>query len=48
MTALHFAADKGFDAITKILMEHGANVNAQDDSGHTPLMYAIICSYQVY
>jgi ankyrin repeat protein len=46
MTALHFAADKGFDAIVKILVEYGANVNSQDSDGQTPLMYAIICSYQ--
>ena len=29
MTALHFAAFKGFEEIVKILVEHGANVNLQ-------------------
>ena len=30
MTALHLAADKGFEQIVKILVENGANVHLQD------------------
>ena len=29
-TALHIAAEKGFEQIMKILVEHGSNVNLQD------------------
>ena len=29
-TALHYAADKGFEQIVKILVEHGSNVDLQD------------------
>ena len=30
MTALHRAADRGFEQIVKILVEHGSNVHLQD------------------
>ena len=30
-TALHIAANKGFERIVKILLEHGANIHSQDD-----------------
>ena len=30
MTALHKGAHKGFEQIVKILLEHGSNVNLQD------------------
>ncbi len=36
-TALHIAADTWDEAITKLLIEAGANVNAKDKEGRTPL-----------
>ncbi|KAL8425483.1 hypothetical protein Efla_002604 [Eimeria flavescens] len=41
MTALHFAADRGFVDIVKLLIASGANLNHADDSGETPLHVAI-------
>lgn len=46
MTALHYAVDKGLTSIVDALLEHGADVNAQDETGQTPLMYAVICSHK--
>jgi len=40
-TALHFAAQKGHAEIVRILLEHGADVNAKDtEAGFTPLLFA--------
>lgn len=41
ITALTKASRLGHLSITKFLVEHGANLNAQDSDGWTPLMYAI-------
>lgn len=46
MTALHYAVDKGLASIVDILLENGADVNVQDETGQTPLMYAVICSHR--
>ena len=48
-TALHYAANYGHVDIAKFLLEHGANVNAEDEEGDTvgndkdevPLHYAV-------
>jgi ankyrin repeat protein len=40
-TALHVAAWKAWPKTVKLLMERGANVNAQDAKGRTPLMLAV-------
>jgi uncharacterized protein len=40
-TALHGAAKRGADSITKYLVEKGANVNAHNKHGFTPLDYAL-------
>ena len=37
---LHVAAKKGNLSMVKLLIEQGANVNIQDESGNTPLHYA--------
>ena len=37
LTPLHLAAEYGRDRIVQILLEFGANVNALDDSGKTPM-----------
>ncbi|HEX3092707.1 MAG TPA: ankyrin repeat domain-containing protein, partial [Candidatus Angelobacter sp.] len=40
-TALHVAAWKAWPKTVKLLIERGANVNAQDAKGRTPLMLAV-------
>jgi ankyrin repeat protein len=40
-TALHVAAWKAWHKTVKLLIERGANVNAQDAKGRTPLMLAV-------
>ena len=47
MTALHFAADRGYNEIIEFLLRSGANVNAVDSSGQTALMYAVSCENEV-
>mgnify|MGYP003339494293 CR=1 FL=1 len=39
-TAAHAAAGLAFDSILKVLAEHGANLNAKDKRGQTPLSAA--------
>jgi ankyrin repeat protein len=39
-TALHFSAAAGDDAITRILLEHQANIDAEAPAKYTPLMLA--------
>lgn len=39
-TALHRAADAGCAAAVRLLLEHGADVNAEDDFGSTPVIEA--------
>jgi ankyrin repeat protein len=41
-TALHAAAWRGWPQTTKLLLERGANVNALDGKGRTPLQRAIL------
>jgi hypothetical protein len=40
-TALHTAASLGYDTVVQLLVEHGANVNAENQRGITPLMAAL-------
>ena len=47
MTPLHFAADRGLKEITDLLLQSGANVNAADADGQTPLMLAVLCEHEV-
>ena len=47
MTALHFAADLGALDIVQLLLKSGANIDAQDTEGQTPLMLAAICGHAV-
>jgi ankyrin repeat protein len=41
MTSLHWAAKKGHVRIVKMLCNNGADVNAKDLIGRTPLFFAI-------
>lgn len=43
-TALHFAAQEGSIEIAKLLIEAGAEIDAQDSHGNTPLMKAVFNS----
>lgn len=40
-TALHYAAHAGHDDIMSLLLEHGAEINAQNDVHDTPLHQAV-------
>jgi ankyrin repeat protein len=39
-TALHGAANRGFDAMIKLLAEHGAKLDVKDKQGRTPMTFA--------
>lgn len=41
-TALHYAAEHGYEDLAKLLIEKGANVNAVDAKGDTPLHLAAL------
>jgi ankyrin repeat protein len=47
-TALHVAAWRAWPQTTKLLLERGANVNALDGKGRTPLQRAILASVDSY
>ena len=46
MTPLHYAVDRGLYDTANYLIQNGANVNAQDCNGETPLMLAVICEHE--
>jgi ankyrin repeat protein len=39
-TAVHGAANRGFDAMVKLLAEHGAKLDVEDKQGRTPMTFA--------
>lgn len=42
LTPMHLAAKSNSPQIIRLLMDKGADINAQDENGFTPLMYAIM------
>jgi ankyrin repeat protein len=40
LTAMHGATNRGFDAMVKLLAEHGAKLDVKDKQGRTPMTYA--------
>ena len=40
LTAMHGAANRGFNAMIKLLYEHGAKLDVKDKQGRTPMTYA--------
>jgi len=42
VTPLHLAASQGFSKIIALLLDHGANINAQDKLGCTALHQSIL------
>lgn len=44
-TALHYAADGGFDAIVKLLVEKSADLNAANEEGDTAMHKATISNF---
>lgn len=47
MTPLHFAVDRGFSEIVKLLIQNSANINQTNADGQTPLMIAVTCEHLV-
>ena len=44
-TALTYACCGGYEDVVKILLEAGADVEHQNENGHTPLMEAASCGH---
>eukprot|EP00958_Prasinococcus_capsulatus_P013986 scaffold1456_cov392-Prasinococcus_capsulatus_cf.AAC.5 len=45
-TPLHLAVDSDAQECAKLLLQAGANINAQDNAGMTPLHYAGTCGHE--
>jgi len=45
-TPLHMACIKGHASVVRFLIDHGADINAQDGRGHTPLIIASCNGYR--
>ncbi len=40
LTAMHGAANRGWESVIQILAEHGAQLDAKDNEGRTPMVFA--------
>lgn len=45
MTLLHWASDRGYVDMVKLLLQCGSNINQQDSDGQTALHYASSCGH---
>ena len=45
--ALSLAAEKGHEAVVKLLLEKGAELDSKDIGGRMPLSWAAVNGYQV-
>ncbi|KAK8783496.1 hypothetical protein V5799_010140 [Amblyomma americanum] len=46
MSLLHWACDRGHLEVVKLLLDRGADPEAKDAEGQTPLHYAASCGHQ--
>ena len=46
MTALHYAADRGYGNLVAMLLRNGANPTVVDEEGQTALDYAKLCEHE--
>ncbi|KAI8582101.1 hypothetical protein K450DRAFT_184948 [Umbelopsis ramanniana AG] len=44
-TALHLAAESNYSTIVTTLIKYGANVNAKNEDGKTPIQIALLKGY---
>jgi ankyrin repeat protein len=47
MTALHWAAEEGHEAVVRLLLEHKADVDAKNEDGETALLMATKKGHEV-
>jgi hypothetical protein len=45
MSAIHYAAERGFDHVIEMLAEKGSDVNVRNGNGNTALMLAAKAGY---
>ncbi|GAB6018955.1 Ankyrin repeat and death domain-containing protein 1A [Chamberlinius hualienensis] len=45
-TPLHYASHLGHTGVTQLLLEYGAQVEAQDQNGNSPLHLAVACNHE--
>ena len=40
LTAMHGAANRGWESVIQILADHGAKLDVKDNAGRTPMIFA--------
>ena len=45
MSPLHYAADRGLIEVCQLLIDNGAEIDALDLEGQSPLDFAIVCEH---
>ncbi len=43
---MHGATNRGFDAMVKLLADHGSRLDVKDKQGRTPMTFAEGCSWR--